>query len=380
MHGCITHRKNLSLLLFVDRKSLNDLEQRMRERFLHRCLDQHLSSQLDRQRAYFDRSTAPRRNQRNVKRVRRAPPSVSRNQTGRQNPEMILPAFSPVIREKDIQRNIKRLISELARNESLRSLMGPLNNKSRNQVKAKNSTFQRSDSYSSYTSTSSSSKQLSDKVFADLAETTSTFSDCSNKKSNEKVNKSILKNPKQKKRQEKRVKLMEERNEERYFSKKNQRKARREAARVHLTALLNEIGPADYIMSDNFGQLHRVTLRHTPINPMTSSDRNHQVGAKQRRKKPTKNDAKKFKSTEENVKEKKNELNKTKPPRPTSAKNASNDANTIPKDEQKMTPRIRPGSEPIKCNWNPEKSQPKTPELKVRSLEINFCTYYSLNP
>ena len=249
------------------------------------------------------------------------------------------------------------LIAELARHESIKSLMNSLNplsdvnsfqNEDDRRKKIKKNKTERSEHNSTSSADSTATRSLSSSPNNSIDNAEGGFKN------------SILKKPNQRTHQQKRVRLVEER----FRPKNKQPKTRGENVRAHLTALLSAIGPADYIMTDSFGQLHHVTLRHTPIHLKQSS-----FGARPastRGKRPRRKQ-KKVQSFSQNFQEdvEKEENEQEEKTRLHIPKVAFKDAEHQTPDEEKVTSRIRPGTEAIKCNWNPGNLKSTKPELKV---------------
>ena len=359
--------------VFADRHraEAKTLDQLAREQFLHRCLDEYLATQLDKQRAYFQQGfDSPQRRRRSkLNKSTTTSPKVSRKRwEPRSRSEIhgssdaILPSFSPRVREEDIQRNIQRLVSELARHENLRSLMNQTNDVSAsgkdNKHKKK---FVRRDSGSDQSSSSESSGTLP------YTSETKTYKSGEAPQS---LHRGILKKGKAANKKKKHVRMVDVRDDVVAYPRAPRKSRRRvlsgKPPHPRLVALLNAIGPTDYIMADGYGQLHRVTLKHTPVRPRVTPNRTRNQWKQKKKKSSRKTEP--LAPSDDDKKE-----NETYPSaiinkhnRPQTAKQRTGG------DEDKVetavghSPRIRPGTGPIKCNWNPEKSQTKTFEPKVK--------------
>ena len=320
-------------------------QQKKLELFLHRCLSEHLASQLDKQRAYFAHGyTAPRlRTRRRTKRSDMTSSNSFRSETHRsmtsqRNTAMILPSFFPRIREEDVRRNIEMLVAELARSENVRSMMWPPDlvrvpqQRFRGRTRANERSKKRSESEvtSSEYASSSSSSSSTNEMAGNLSKESS-----SNEERYSAKCKSMLKNSRSNRDRAKHVTMVES------LSRTN---------RSPLSSIVTSVGQAHYIMADNYGHPHHVVLRHAPVH----SYKRHSRKREHKRKKKKENKRKEEHGSESDNGEK---AERSKPQL----------------EEEKIkpgaSPRIRPGTEPIKCNWKAEKA--KTFEPKVSSCMLS---------
>ena len=403
-------KPRLILHFFVDRK-IEDVDvheqRRIREVFLHRCLDAYLVSQLDKHRAFFERGFKSPRAGKNLKSPRRnviTSSIVSRNRNRRRSIRTrntrdsapILPNFTPRMREDDVKRNIQRLIAELARHESLssfgkqsitaqrdlRSNEKEKKKKLNDEMKQKHltdpeTTFSEQASFSSENEREKkiAKKKISIKIQTENVVGESSTEESENEKNEHLLNRSILKKENsERKKKEKHVHMYEA------SDALNQATSSRRSVQAHkhdyyeesysksrLATLLRSLGPSDYIMTDNYGQMHRVTLKHSPIDRRPRRSKSRPLNRpKTKKNQPKANSDDSSVTSSNGYKYNKKIADSSKfSQRPQTAKARHGSGDEHHENLIGSSPRIRPGTAPIKCNWKPGNSEPNKTQPKV---------------
>ena len=375
---------NISFVL--DRKEARE-QQRVREVFLHRCLDAYLASQLDKHRAFFQRRFASPRSVKRVKTPRRI--VISRNRTQGKRSRVydsppILPNFSPRVWEEEVKRNISRLIAELARHESLgtfrKQSTATQSTKLRERRKRSDESESSSSEESSFASDNNKErgrKKISVTIQTQTKEKSSSSEDSEKEMRAPLLHKSILKKDRSHRKTPKHVHVRDVDDDVIEASTKRPKRSHHKQATMfeerasnsRLATLLRALGPTDYLMADSCGQLHHVTLKHSPVQRRPTAYRKRlQTSSKSKKKEKVKAELQKddsFLASSDGSVYKKSASSGKLPPRSLSAEQG-HDSNDV-KGEAMVgnSPRIRPGTEPIKCNWKPTNSESNKSQPKV---------------